>query len=289
MYHNFLIHSFTDGHLGCFQHLAIVNCTAMNTGVHRFFWIGVSAILGYNPSRELPGQKAVPFLVCWGNSILFSTVAAPFRIPTNSVLGFLFLHILTSPCCLLTWLWWTFWLVWSGIPLWFSFPCLWWLMILSILSYVSGPSVCPTWRNVQVLCPFFNWVVCRPNSSWSGVVCVLYIFWRSNPYLRYHLQKYFPIWLVPFSFCWCFSLAVQKLFILMKSHLFILSFRLLALEDILVKILLCGISEIFLPRFSFRTFMVSQLIFKFFFIHIEFIFVYGVSWWSSFIFLHIAV
>ena len=34
---NFLIHSSTDGHLGCFQHLAIVNCAAMNTGVHRFF------------------------------------------------------------------------------------------------------------------------------------------------------------------------------------------------------------------------------------------------------------
>ena len=34
---SFLIHSFTDGHLGCFQHLTIVNCAAMNIGVHRFF------------------------------------------------------------------------------------------------------------------------------------------------------------------------------------------------------------------------------------------------------------
>ena len=32
-----LIHSFTDGHFACFQHLAVVNCAAMNTGVHRFF------------------------------------------------------------------------------------------------------------------------------------------------------------------------------------------------------------------------------------------------------------
>ena len=31
-----LIHSFTDGHLGCFQHLAIVNCAAMNIEVHNF-------------------------------------------------------------------------------------------------------------------------------------------------------------------------------------------------------------------------------------------------------------
>ena len=46
IYHSFLIHSFTDGHLGYFQHLAIVSCSAMNIGVHRFFWIGVSGSLG---------------------------------------------------------------------------------------------------------------------------------------------------------------------------------------------------------------------------------------------------
>ena len=54
-----------------------------------------------------------------------------------------------------------------------------------------------------------------------------------------------------------FSLAVQKLFILMKPHLFILSIMSLILGDILVKILLHGMSEIFLPVFSSRTFMVS--------------------------------
>ena len=70
--------------------------------------------------------------------------------------------------------------------------------------------------------------------------------------------------------------AVQKLYILMKFHLFILSFMSLVLGDILVKVLLHGISEIFLPVFSSRTFMVSHLIFKSF-IHLDFIFVYGVS------------
>ena len=80
-----------------------------------------------------------------------------------------------------------------------------------------------------------------------------------------------------------FSLAVQKLFILMKSHLFILSFMYLALGDISMKILLCGISKIFLPMFSSRTVMVSQLIFKSF-IQLEFIFVCSVRWWSSSIF-----
>ena len=47
-----------------------------------------------------------------------------------------------------------------------------------------------------------------------------------------------------------FSLAVQKLFNLMKSYLFIVSFISLVLGDRLVKILLQGISEIFLPMFS---------------------------------------
>ena len=73
-----------------------------------------------------------------------------------------------------------------------------------------------------------------------------------------------------------FSLTVQKLFNLMKSHLFIISFMSLALGDISVKILLCGISEISLPIFSSRIFMVSQLIFKSF-IHLEFILVDGVK------------
>ena len=57
----------------------------------------------------------------------------------------------------------------------------------------------------------------------------------------------------------------------------------LALENIAAKILLRGISEILLPMFSSRTFMMSWLILKSF-IHIEFILVCGVNWWSSFTF-----
>ena len=68
-----------------------------------------------------------------------------------------------------------------------------------------------------------------------------------------------------------------------ETHLCILSFMSLALGDISMKILLHGIREIFLPMFSSRTFMVLWLIVKSF-IHLEFIFVYGLSWWLSLIF-----
>ena len=77
-----------------------------------------------------------------------------------------------------------------------------------------------------------------------------------------------------------FSFGMQKLFVLVKSHFFIISFISLALGDMSVRILLDGRSEISLPMFSSRTFMVLQLIFKSF-VHLEFIFVYGVNWSSS--------
>ena len=56
--------------------------------------------LGYNHSSGITGSKGNSILVVWGNSVLFSTVAAPVCIPTNRARGFPFLH--TSPalvCC----------------------------------------------------------------------------------------------------------------------------------------------------------------------------------------------
>ena len=44
MYHSFLIHSSADGHLGCFQVLAIINSAVMNTGVHVSLSILVSLV-----------------------------------------------------------------------------------------------------------------------------------------------------------------------------------------------------------------------------------------------------
>ena len=67
-----------------------------------------------------------------------------------------------------------------------------------------------------------------------------------------------------------FSLPMHKLFYIDKAP-FVYSFLYVPCF-VSVRMLLCGMSEIFQPMFSSRTFMVLQLIFKSF-IHLEFIFV----------------
>ena len=54
MCHNFFIHSFVDGHLGCFHVLVIVNSAAVNSGIHVSFSVLVSS--GYMPRCVIPGS-----------------------------------------------------------------------------------------------------------------------------------------------------------------------------------------------------------------------------------------
>ena len=56
MYHNFSIHSSVDGHLGCFQVLAIVTSAAVNNGIHVSVSILVSS--GYMPRSGIAGSYA---------------------------------------------------------------------------------------------------------------------------------------------------------------------------------------------------------------------------------------
>ena len=137
--------------------------------------------------------------------------------------------------------------------------------------------------SVQVLCPFFNRVVCLPGVQWFE----FFIYFGDQALVWGTIGKYV------FPYCW-FSFYFNAVFFSNAEAFyfdevpFVYSFMSLASGDMSLRMLLRGMSEIFLPMFSSRTFMVLRLIFKSF-IHLEFIFVYGVSWWSSFMVLHVAV
>ena len=97
--HIFLIQLFVDGQLGCFHILEIVNNAAMNIGVCVSFPISVFVFSNIYPRVELLGHMVALVLIFLGTSILFPIVAAPIYIPTNSVKGFPFVHILSNISC----------------------------------------------------------------------------------------------------------------------------------------------------------------------------------------------
>ena len=98
MYHNFLVPSSVDGHLGCFHVLAVVNHAAMNNGIHVSFSTLVSS--GYMPSSGTAGPYGGFIPSVLRHSILFSLVALSIYIPTKSAREFPFLHTLSSIYCL---------------------------------------------------------------------------------------------------------------------------------------------------------------------------------------------
>ena len=127
-------------------------------------------------------------------------------------------------------------------------------MRLSILSCVSGPSVYPPWRSVcSSLLPIF-FIGLSVFLEWNW--CEFFKYFGDQTLVQGIFGKYvFPYSWFSFHFNAVF-LAMQKFFNLMRSHL-VISFLSLALGDISVKMLVRGMSEIFLPMFSSRTFMVS--------------------------------
>ena len=60
IYHVFFIHSSVNGHLGCFQILAIVNSAAMNIEMHESSWIKVFIFSRYMPRIEIAGSYGNP-------------------------------------------------------------------------------------------------------------------------------------------------------------------------------------------------------------------------------------
>ena len=143
------------------------------------------------PEVEFLDHVLVLFLIFWGPSILFSIVAAPIYIPTNSTQG-----------C-----WWEF----NSHPnrrevislwFWFTFPR--WLVMLSTFSWTcSRLYIFFGEMSVQFLCSFFNQIV------FCHLSCVsLYIFWMLTFYQIHGLQIFLQV-------AYSLLVSVQKLLSLM--------------------------------------------------------------------------
>ena len=128
IYHIFFSHSSVDGCWGCLHTLAIVPNVSTNIREHVSFQISIFVPFGYIPRSGIArsyDSLIVLSLVFWETSIPFSTIAATIYIPTNSVRGLPFLHILVNMLFLFFW-WQPFWQIWgdTSLCLWFAFP--WW-------------------------------------------------------------------------------------------------------------------------------------------------------------------
>ena len=84
-----------DGHLHCFLISATVSNTALNIGCMYLFEFVFSFLRYIFPREELLDHLVYLFLV-FGRNHYFSIVAAPIYVPTNSILRFPFLQILTN-------------------------------------------------------------------------------------------------------------------------------------------------------------------------------------------------
>ena len=103
-------------------------------------------------------DEAIPFLIFWGISTVFSIVVAPACISHQPWTSVPLSAHLPNTYCLLIYGWLPLWQVWANISLqcWFAF--LWWLVMLRKCSYVYWPSVCLLRSVCSGLLPtfFFN-------------------------------------------------------------------------------------------------------------------------------------